>query len=447
MSLELNALRRTASRVLAAAVTEVFPSSLLIDGRDHQGGFYYDFSFPFVFQKEFIALIEEKMRALVKSGTSIDLLEMMPANAGEFLRHHKQPNRAQMAVEHSGMLIEIFQMAGFVDPCPGPYLSNVDEIKAFRLYDATQQSDQTVRIWGTAFFSVQELKDHFRGKSKKKPPAGHIELGTQMDLFSSYQEKFWRWHPKGERIKQIFLNLWRKWHQEEGFHFLSTPHPSSALELTQAHLDFTLKRPSISFPYKIAEMNHFTEEGAKAYEGLLASKEYSADVAHIFCDEETLLQNTISSLQFMRKFSKLFPFEVKWALAPSQAKKKKVDILKRALEVLEIDYSIDERKKPANGPEVSLLVQDGLGREWSLSTLRLESLLLEKVGFQGALIVRSLFSSVERWIALLLERTQGELPFWLSSEHGSDNLKAENEEGETKESFLKLVNQKKEELT
>jgi threonyl-tRNA synthetase len=223
-------------------------------------------------------------------------------------------------------------------------------------------------------------------------------------------------HPKGEKIKQNLLNLWRKLHEEEGFQFLRVPQSNSLFELTQAHLDFTLARPSVTFPFKIAEMNYFKEEGAKPMEGLLASQEYSADAAHIFCTEETLLQMCISSLQFMRKFSKLFPFEIKWILAPSQKRKKQFIILTEALKVLGIEYSIDERKKPHHGPEVSLIVRDGIGRQWCGPSLRLECLLLEKVGFQGALIVRSLFSSVERWIALLLEQTQGWLPFWLAPE-------------------------------
>ncbi len=397
--------------MLAAAAVQVFPNTILVGGSEHLSGFYYDFAFPFAFQKEMLPLLEEKMRTLIKRGDAIALLEMVPENAAQFLVHRGQKARAESALRHIEPLIEIFQIEEFVDICPGPYLSATNEIKAFRLYDATELGGNTVRIWGTAFFSLQELKDYFRGKSKEKPPASHIEIGQQCDLFSPYGEGGWRWHPKGEQLKQFLLNLWREEHEKEGFQFLSTPRVASPEELTAAHLDFVLKRPSITFPFKIAEINHFTEVHFQPGEGLLRSRDYSADRAHIFSDEETLLQNTISSLQFMRKFSTLFPFELKGVLYPSQKKKKQLDLLKEALKASQIDTLVDERKKALHGPEVHFVVQDYLGRKWTGPYLRLECLLLEKVGFSGALIVQGLFPSLERWIALLLEKTQGHWSF------------------------------------
>lgn len=426
----LNELRRTASRVLAASVLQVFPGTLLVEGREHLSGFYYDFIFPFEFQKDFIVLIEEKMRQVVKSGSIIKTLEMIPNNAADFLDHHQQPIRAEMALESETALVELVQIDDFVDFCESPYLVNLNKLAAFRLYDfsslAKIEGKQITRILGTAFLDAKELKDYFRENSRKKLLLDHVQLGKDMDLFSLHENeegKFWKWHPKGEILKEILWDIWKKEHK--GFSSFFTPPqiPFSPQDITESHLGFLLSRKEMAFPYKIAEKAFFIEENPKLfYEGLLSSQGYLSDVAHVFCEEEFLLQECISSLQFMRKFSKLFTFVKTWTLVPSSHGKntahwkRQLEILKEALRLSEIDYLVDAQRKLKNGPELHLSVKDGMGREWGISYLRLECHSLEKVGFQGALLVRSLFSSMERLAALLLEHYQGWLPFWLMPE-------------------------------
>lgn len=423
----LNRLRRTASRILAASAIQVFPGTLLVEGREHLSGFYYDFIFPFKFRKEFLPLIEEKMRQIIKSAQPIKTLEMIPENAAEYLEHLKQPLRAEMACIEPEGLLQLFQIEGFVDHCPGPFLENVDEVVAFRLHDVTEMEEQTVRIWGVSFFDRQELKDYFRGNSKKQLPKDHIQIGKELDLFSSFETengRYWKWHPKGEIIREAFIQYWKKAHEEQKFQFFNTPMqvPFSKVEITKAHFEYFLSQKTPEFPFRIAELSYFTQEDPKkTYAGLLDSPGYFSDLAHIFCMEEFLEEECISSLQFMRKFSKISNLEKKWILYPSSHGKKatlfwerQVAALKKALDVVEIDYQIDVERKQASGPELHLLIKDGMGRFWSGCSLKLECEETQKIGFQGSLIVRSLYCSIGRWAALLLEQDQGKLPFWLS---------------------------------
>jgi threonyl-tRNA synthetase len=77
------------------------------------------------------------------------------------------------------------------------------------------------------------------------------------------------------------------------------------------------------------------------------------------------------------------------------------------------------------GPKLDFMVMDALGREWQLGTIQVDYNLperfeLEYVGednttHRPVMIHRAPFGSMERFIAVLLEHTGGELPIWLTT--------------------------------
>jgi len=78
------------------------------------------------------------------------------------------------------------------------------------------------------------------------------------------------------------------------------------------------------------------------------------------------------------------------------------------------------------GPKLDFMVKDALGRKWQLGTIQVDYNLpkrfdLEYVGADNqrhrpVMIHRAPFGSMERFIAILLENTAGNFPFWLSPE-------------------------------
>ena len=90
--------------------------------------------------------------------------------------------------------------------------------------------------------------------------------------------------------------------------------------------------------------------------------------------------------------------------------KKKMDPLLSALKRGEWDY----REVPSfnSSPWIEFLIADGEGRYWKNSTMELVSLNEGKQKTVG--IACSVFVKLERTIALLLESSEGEMPFWLS---------------------------------
>ena len=78
------------------------------------------------------------------------------------------------------------------------------------------------------------------------------------------------------------------------------------------------------------------------------------------------------------------------------------------------------------GPKLDFMVKDAIGRKWQLGTIQVDYTLperfeLEYVGadnqkYRPVMIHRAPFGSLERFIAILLENTAGNLPLWLAPE-------------------------------
>ncbi len=431
-------LRRSAAEIMAAAVLELFPNIQLIGGSHIPNGFYYDFLFPFSFKKEFLTIIEERIRLIVKEKRAIGALEMVPANAAEFLKHKGQGIRSEAARCQDGILIPLFQMGEFVDLIEPPYLEDAGEASVFKVIEFDEKHHDRlgsfIRIFGTAFFDGAELKKFIKSRSSLNFK-DHVELGKELDLFSPCKEMgegFWRWHPKGEAVRQIVSDFWKQEHIKQNFQFVSTPRRyrreyCPIAEIAAGHIQTFISMSSPSdLPARFAECTYVQpSESDNVSNGMLGSKAYFRDQEHIFCSEETLLEECISSLQFILKILKILSFEgYRFAFCsngPSNKKghanwKKSERLLIQALRLTQLEYIVDDKAEVLNGPRIEVRIKDIVGREWTGPFLGIDCVQTLQMGVRQAVIVRSMFSSLERMLALMIERSEGVLPFWLAPE-------------------------------
>ena len=101
-------------------------------------------------------------------------------------------------------------------------------------------------------------------------------------------------------------------------------------------------------------------------------------------------------------------------------------ILKAANEK-NLDYVIEKGEAAFYGPKLDFMVKDALGREWQLGTIQVDYNLPERfdLTYKGSdnqlhrpvMIHRAPFRSLERFIAILLEHTEGNFPLWLMPNH------------------------------
>ena len=98
--------------------------------------------------------------------------------------------------------------------------------------------------------------------------------------------------------------------------------------------------------------------------------------------------------------------------------------LNDALKKCKLDYKINKGDGAFYGPKIDLHIKDSLGRSWQMGTIQLDMQMPKRFGLNyisknnkeetPIIIHRAIFGSIERFIGVLLEHTNGILPTWLS---------------------------------
>jgi len=480
MPTPLTPLRQAIAELLACAVCDLFPKTLLVASKISAVGFHYDFVFAHPIDTQALQLIEERMRFLVKQDLPIQSVDMMRANAIDFFSHRQQHLVADALATSSAQFVSLFKMGDFFDLSSLDAYATSSEIEgAFRLQNfhestlilSEKDTLPLTRIEGTAFPDAYTLKKFLkRAEAAKKKD--HLVLGEQMKLYSTHQDlgggtHFW--HPKGSLLRKFLLDLWQSEIEKQNTQFLVTPPfiPTDFLKekqyrrsdknrtsylpamtvgettcalrssLTPHHATvFQSQKPTQQeLPLRYAECSLlFEQEEQDSLCGLFQSRIYEADREHLFCTPEQFFEELISSLHFIDKIIKMFGFEHHWILVHrNQGRvpyferwKECVKEMERALTSCSIDYQKDESATQPYGPSLHVCISDALGREWkgpyiTVDLFHAERLKLSYRGVDGQqhepiLMVRSIYGSIERFIALLVEHYGGEFPFWLSPE-------------------------------
>jgi threonyl-tRNA synthetase len=398
----LSEIFRGAAELLAAAVLELFPGTLLVQGGESSLGFYYDFVLTSPFDQTFLPLLEERLRSVVKERRAIRTLEMVPHNAAEYLDHRAQYIQGECVRNSKEPLITLFEMGTFLGFYERPVtFKDSGFLSAFKLkgFETLRGDRPVTRLFGTAYGDQKGLKGFLKKIASFKD---HVELGRELNLLTLSQGSLF-WHPRGEELRYSLLLLWREWHRKQNFKFLST-HAGSALEVSRLHLQMHRSEGY----QRLAEC--FYECGPKEVDclkGLFGSRPLLREQAHLFCNENIWFEEILSSLQFMLKIPRIFAFEYEVVLS-SASQGGGRELLVQALDQCQVPFVVDGKKSASKSPRLDLHMKDALGRTWPLSSLIVH--LKERV------LVRSLFGSFEHLIAFLIEHYQGEFPFWLAPE-------------------------------
>ena len=166
--------------------------------------------------------------------------------------------------------------------------------------------------------------------------------------------------------------------------------------------------------------------------GLLRTRNFVQDDAHIFCTEDQIQEEVAGCLEFAFATYKVFGVDVRLELSTRPEKRLGTDeqwdrsegALRSALESQGLEYTVNEGDGAFYGAKIDMHMTDSLGRSWQLGTVQLDYLQPERFGlvYTGAdnvehrpvMIHRALMGSYERFIGIFLEHVGGELPVWLS---------------------------------
>jgi len=260
-------LRHSTAHVLAQAVQELFPGTLLGIGPPVENGFYYDFLPERPFHPDDLAQIEKRMQQIVKAGQRFSRRVISDEDARKELAHEKfklelidLKGSAGDAAEGASVEVGAGELTMYdnldaksgdlvwTDLCRGPHLPVTRKIPAFKLmrsaaayWRGSEKNPQLQRIYGTAWESRDALKEHLR-LLEEAAKRDHRKLGTELDLFSFPDEigsGLAVFHPKGGIIRREMENYSRKRHEESGYEFVNTPHiTKESLFLTSGHLPY-----------------------------------------------------------------------------------------------------------------------------------------------------------------------------------------------------------------
>src|SRR5438105_3240417 len=228
--------RHSTAHLLAAAVTNLFPSVQCGIGPATDEGFFYDFVVPRPFVPEDLDAIEQKMKELAAQDLPYERQMWPREDAKAFFAKRGEPLKVQLIDEKTEGQADVScytikDKETFIDFCVGPHVPSTGKLKAFKLLntsnaywkgDAHNQPMQ--RIYGTAFFSDKDLKAYLTQIEEAKK-RDHRKLGKELGLFTFHP---WSpgavfWKDKGTTLYNTLANYMRDVLLPNGYVEVKTP--------------------------------------------------------------------------------------------------------------------------------------------------------------------------------------------------------------------------------
>lgn len=337
-----------------------------------------------------------------------------------------------------------------------------------------ERNKQLTRVYGISFPKQKYLTEYLilQEEAKKRD---HRKLGKELGLFT-FSQKVGQglplWLPKGADLRNRLENFLQKAQKKAGYEMVVTPHIGHKdLYVTSGHYakygadsfqpihtpnegeEFLLKPMNCphhceiyksepwsykDLPKRFAEFGTvYRYEQSGELHGLTRVRGFTQDDAHIFCTPDQLNDEFKKVIDLVLYVFRSLGFENfstqvslrdlenpdKYIGSTENWEKAENAIINAAIDK-GLDYKIEYGEAAFYGPKLDFMVKDALGRSWQLGTIQVDYNLPERfeLEYKGSdneihrpvMIHRAPFGSLERFIAILLEHTGGDLPLWLT---------------------------------
>lgn len=426
-------LNHSAAHLMASAVKVLYPDVKFGVGPAIKEGFYYDMDLgEHSISDSDLPAIEKVMQKMVNEKLKVTGKEVSFKEALEIFSNDQY--KIEMIKELKGEKITIYQHGDFVDLCRGGHVSDMGEVKHFKLLSVAgaywrgdSKNKMLTRIYGVAFFSKKELDEHLLMLEERKE-RDHRKLGKELGLFMFSSEAgpglpFWL--KQGATIRRIIERYITDKEIELGYDHVYTPILANAeLYKTSGHWDHyqdsmfpPMKMPDgdlvvvrpmncphhmliykneprsyRELPLRIAElgmMHRYEKSGALT--GLHRVREMTLNDAHIFVRPEQIKEEfarVIDLLIEVYKDFKITDYSFRLSYRDPENKEKYFDDdamwenaekeLKTVLDSLGLEYEEAIGEAAFYGPKLDVQVTTALGHEETLSTIQLDFLLPER---------------------------------------------------------------------
>ena len=433
----INVLWHSSSHILAQAVKSIYPNAKLASGSSSENGFYYDFDFKTPISLTDLNRIEEEMQNIINANFEVVSSLITKEQAFLMAEESEEPYKLEIINKiPSTEKVSLFSQGDFSDFCLGPHIKSTGLVKAFKLtniektyWENDPENKQLTRITGVSFFYKKDL-DQFLKNEELISKRNHMKLGAEKKLFArdSMTDKivFLR---NGQRVYNSILDFLGSLSDEYGFSeisFINNDNKSSGVVESTAYR--VGAKDSYDFPIKYFVKEIVEPKIVNLSNGLFDYNINTRDKFIVFSRSEQVDVEFKNIFEMVKEFYDAFGFSVgvrlhvgDTAITGDYTKVKSA--LKRA-----IDKNFGSLNKIQSGYhkldvlKVEYLLSDKLGREWSMGSLHVDFGYAMKNGIafnnDGRLefpitIVSNICKSVEKLIAIVIENTSGELPFWL----------------------------------
>jgi threonyl-tRNA synthetase len=332
------------------------------------------------------------------------------------------------------------------------------------------------RIYGITFPKQKLLDDYlvFLEEAKRRD---HRRIGRELELFTFSQKVGMGlplWMPKGSDIRQNLISFLTSVLRKRGYKIVTTPHIGNVnLYKTSGHFEkygadsfqpistpqegeqFMLKPMNCphhceiynatphsykDLPLRMAEFGTvYRYEQSGELHGLTRVRSFTQDDAHHFCRHDQLrdeFKSIIDLILYVFKILNFNDFTAQVSLRDPENKQKYIgsdenweraekDIIEAAAEK-GLETTVVKGEAAFYGPKLDFMVKDAIGRKWQLGTIQVDYNLPERfeLVYNGSdnqkhrpvMIHRTIFGSMERFVAVLIENTAGKFPLWLAPE-------------------------------
>ncbi|ADX67969.1 threonine--tRNA ligase [Weeksella virosa] len=337
-----------------------------------------------------------------------------------------------------------------------------------------EKNKMLTRVYGITFPKQKDLTEYLEllEEAKKRD---HRKLGKELGLFA-FSEKVGQglplWLPKGAALRRKLENFLLKQQQKLGYEMVITPHiGQKELYVTSGHYakygadsfqpiqtpnegeEFLLKPmncPHHCEIYKTSQWSYrdlpkryaefgtvYRYEQSGELHGLTRVRGFTQDDAHIFCTSDQLLEEfkkVIDLVLFVFESLGFDNYSAQISLRDPNNKEKYIgtdenwekaeNAIITAAKEKNLPTVVEHGEAAFYGPKLDFMVKDALGRQWQLGTIQVDYNLPERFelsyigpdnqAHRPVMIHRAPFGSMERFIAILLENTAGNLPLWLT---------------------------------
>jgi len=367
----------------------------------------------------------------------------------------------------------------FEDLCRGPHVEKTGDVGAFKLtkvagayWRGQEDKPQMQRIYGVAFAEQSELDDYLAMLEDAKR-RDHRKIGQEIDLFvfsDLVGQGLPLFTPRGTILREELLKFSNELRLSNGFEKVWIPHMTkNDLYKKSGHWDkfgdelFLVKSQETSDELVLKPMNcpHHTQiyasrqrsykdlpirylESTTVYRdeksgelgGLSRVRSITQDDSHVFCmpnqieaeigqllsSAKTLYETVGMKLRVRLSYRDdgdgYLGTKAQWDNAQKQ--------LKDAVSTNKLDFFEVEGEAAFYGPKIDFMATDAIGREHQVATVQLdfvqpERFELEFTNKEGAMetpimIHSALLGSVERFLSVYIEHTEGRFPVWLAPE-------------------------------